>query len=649
MKNAKITSLTLLVLAFSVESLFSYHWARVTADSLSHQVEQEPTTGLSIVETGAGSTMSFLNPLLSTISEDKLLAISLNANQNVSPHFVDPYTFLQFSFIAGEATEQQLYFDMSNPAISSRLVKNSLYYPTSEEGYTCPNRFFADSNSYFFIIKEGFSGTIFVSLSDYFEDDVEFQAFKIFSDGNNHWNTYDLLEIYICDDIYSTGKTPLVDLSSYAYDGEFKISDENLSYQKQDIKRATTLLNRIVKAHITQSRITMLNISKNTPVGDSDLLISIDENGYKIRDVLIFNINNILNEDLFFRVYLIDGEDEEISLRVTPSDTYVLAKTDIFAINLTCDGEYVKLPASTVNATLVLSYADFIIQPMYIKAIKFVFKNKFECEIGKIIDAQNTVTGNFKTLSHPIEFKDTEGIDINNPKNGQKIFTTTDDVVFKFNDQSIYQVEKTFNARQGNVEQIIEGDYIRFVVTPNAGFTISKVYVNNVLVNVENNSFICPYTSNLVIVVTFKEAKIYVAIDDAARAVILHEKCGNEIMFKVVLAYGFTVKNAKFNGSLVTLNDDYTYYVSDNLDRYDFEISTREIIVSIDYRDSLENRHGSASYTMINSKIYIFFEPDEDYRLEKFWINEEEIAFQGKIYSINADKDLFIVVKFLRG
>lgn len=648
MKKAKIFGLILLILSFAGGNLFLGSQTEAKADSISHDIVEEPSMGLSITETSFDANMYFSNPLLTTVSKDKFLAISLNANQNLSPAFVDPYIFLQFSFLSGETDEHYLYFDTANPAISEKLVKNSLYYPTSEEGYTCPNRFFADSSSYFFLIKEGFSGTIYISLSDYFSTDFAFDKFRIFSDGNNHWNTYELIEVFMCDDVYSTNKTSLLDLSSYSYDSEFNIDDTKLVYEKQKIRRVTSLLSRITKAHVTQSRITMLNISHNLDNVLSDLVINVDNNGYKIRDVLVININNLLDKELLFNIYLVDEKNTEIPLKVSTSDSYVLAKTDIFSVNLTCDGEYVTMPAFTANGTLLLDYANFEHKPTYVKSIKFEFKNNFECEIGKIIDAQNTLTGNYKTLSNPINFKNTDEINIAEPKNGNSIFTTTDNVSLKFNDESIYHIEKTYNANQGEITHRINGDYVEFTITAKSGFALSKAYVNGVLVNVESNRFSIPFTSDVRVIATFKEAKIYVSVDDSSRALVFYEKSWSEIVFSVVLSNGYTVKTARFNGDLVTLNEDNSFFVNDNLDKYEFEIITREISIVIDYVDNEENRHGSCSSMVINDKVYLSFNSDPDYKVEKLWINGQEISFKGKIYSLDANKDLFVIVKFFK-
>lgn len=648
MKTAKIASLLLLILSFAGGSWFFSSQTEAKSDSIGHQIIQEPSMGLSVVETSRDANMYFSNPLVTTLSKDKLLAVSLNANQNKSPFLVDPYIYLQFSFISEQADENYLYFDATNPTISERLLKNSLYYPTTEEGYNCPNRAFADSGSYFFLIKEGFSGTIFISLSDYFDSDFAFNKFRIFSDANNHWNSYEILEVFLCDDVFSTNKKPMLDLSSYSYDSGFQIVDENLTYQNQDIKRVTTLLNRVVKAHVTQSRATMLNVSNQSNSGQSDVVLNVDKNGYKIRDVLIVNINNLSVEDLLFNVFLVDGNNIEIPLKVSSSDTYVLAKTDIISVNLTCDGEYVRMPASTINSTLLLAYSNFESTPAFIKAIKFVFKNTFECEIGKIIDAQNTLTGNFKTISNPINYKDTTGIDITEPTQGSSIFTTTSKVVFKFNDDSIYEIVKIFNANQGELTHKINGDYVDFLIASKSGFALAKAYVNGVLVNVENDRFTIPFTSDIHVAATFKEAKIYLTVDDNSRALLIHEKSGSEIVFRAVLANGFVVDNARFNGSTVSLNADNTYYANDNLSQYEFEITTREINVAIDYVDKEENRHGSCSFTIVNSKVYLCFEPDQGYQTEKIWIDGQEIDFKGKIYSLNANNDLCVMVKFFK-
>lgn len=98
----------------------------------------------------------------------------------------------------------------------------------------------------------------------------------------------------------------------------------------------------------------------------------------------------------------------------------------------------------------------------------------------------------------------------------------------------------------------------------------------------------------------------------------------------------------------MTLNEDNSFFVNDNLDKYEFEIITREISIVIDYVDNEENRHGSCSSMVINDKVYLSFNSDPDYKVEKLWINGQEISFKGKIYSLDANKDLFVIVKFFK-
>ena len=614
------------------------------ADSITHQIIEEPITGLSVEETADGSSMVFSNPEVTNISKNKYLGIAINTTRNKSS-FVDPYIFLQFSFMLG-MEQHPLEFDATNPEIAAKLVKNSIYYPTTETGYTCPNRFFADSSTYFFLIKEGFSGTIYVQLSDYFSSDFNIDAFKIYSDGHNHWNCYELIELFLCDDTYANNKTTLVDLESLTYDVDYKINDASLDYKKQNVKKNTTLFKKIIKAHVTQSRLTMLNISNSSTSGTSELVVNLGKN-YGIRDGLIININNILTTDLYFKVILVDDGNNEIALNTAVDKTHNYSTSDSASIDLACNGEYVILPASTINGTLLLSYLNFASKPSLAKQIKFQFKNNFECEIGKIIDAQDSLTGNYKTLVNPNILNDSE-LSITNPSSGTVINSSTAGVVFAKNNESIYHIVEEYNVTKGHVTHQINGDYVRFVISPAQGYIIDEVYVNDNLTNVIENEFTVPFTSDLHVLITFKEAKVYVTVDNHSNTMVYYETFGEDVIFHVMFQKGYTADYVNFNDERVLLNSDNTYVVSANLSKYEFEIATREITISINYLDNIENRHGECSYSIKNGKLYLIFKPDNKYALEYFNLNGKRIEFNGSIYSLNADKDVFVEVKFFK-
>jgi hypothetical protein len=610
------------------------------ADSIAHQVVEEPSTGLSIEETADNSLMVFNDVENTSISKDKFLGITINAIQNKST-FVDPYIFLQFSFING-MDERVLQFDMSSP----KIERNSIYYTTSEEGYTCPNRFFADSSSYFFLIKEGFFGTIYIDLSDYFNADFTIDSFKIFSDGHNHWNSYELIEVFLCEDTYGYGKTELVDLESLTFDSDFIVQDQSLVYEKQIIKKNTTLLRKVIKAHVIQSRFTMLNVSNSNTSSASELSICLNKN-YAIRDALIININNILESNLYFKIILVDENNGEVSLDVSSEKTYSYSKSDDMAINLNCDGEYIILPPSHINGTLLISYSNFTTKPTQIKEIKLQFKNAFECEIGKIIDAQDSLTGNYKTLVNPFELNEDE-LDISNPSSGSTINSQTSNVIFRTNEESIYKINEDCNLNHGMIEHQVIGDYVKFSITANNGYMIDKVYANNCLVNIVDNEFQAPFTEDIDIKVLFKEARIYCFVDNQANALVYYETFWGDIVFHVIFRKGFTAKLVNFNGNRITLNDDNTYFVSGNLPKYEFEIFTREIIVSINYIDEENSRYGECLHEIKNGKLYLIFKPDEGYILQYFVLNDKRIDFSGSIYSLNADKDVSVEIKFFK-
>ena len=191
----RVSNLFLVILPLILSAFSGIKNNEAKADSINHQVIDEPAPGLNIEETTSDASMTFLNPSIDTLPHNKYLGITINAVSNVSTHLVDPYIYLQFSFMLDDA-DQYLYFDMTNPDVISRITKNSLYYETSEIGYTCPNRYYAESSCYFFLIKEGFIGTIYIQLSDYFSSDISFNKLKIFSDGKNHWNIYQLHEVF---------------------------------------------------------------------------------------------------------------------------------------------------------------------------------------------------------------------------------------------------------------------------------------------------------------------------------------------------------------------------------------------------------------------------------------------------------------------
>ena len=177
----------------------------ILEDSIHHEIVHVLEHGLDITETGDPATLTFSNPNTTSISKNKLLAISLVSKKNLSPYSSDSYTYLQFSFmgINGSEDEKKLYFDPDDPSISERVVNNSLYYQTSDSSYEIPNRCFGETN-YFFLIRNGFDGVLYIQLSDYFSSNFTFSKFKVFSDGINHWNSYELTEVYLCDDINNT-------------------------------------------------------------------------------------------------------------------------------------------------------------------------------------------------------------------------------------------------------------------------------------------------------------------------------------------------------------------------------------------------------------------------------------------------------------
>ena len=277
---------------------------------------------------------------------------------------------------------------------------------------------------------------------------------------------------------------------------------------------------------------------------------------------------------------------------------------------------------------------------------------------GQIVDGQLTISNISSNTSIEVVF--------------EEIPPTTYSLTVKVGDNGSVTYDGTAIRNKSNSFTVVEGTYVTVTITPDEGYRIKSVKLNNVDItsNVKNNQYtISGIGSNTSIEVEFEEIICTLSITSIGNGSVTYDETainsktstftvsyGTDAVVSFTSDEGYRIKSVKVNGTDVTskvANNQYTIanITSDTSLEVEFErVSYSLTIVASGNGSASYNgttvRGKSSSFTLIEGMdAIVSFSPDAGYRLKSVKLNSKDITssvtnLQYTISGINANTTL---------
>ena len=280
---------------------------------------------------------------------------------------------------------------------------------------------------------------------------------------------------------------------------------------------------------------------------------------------------------------------------------------------------------------------------------------------GQVVDGQLTISNISSNTSIEVEF--------------EAIPPTTYTLTVKVGDNGSVTYDGTPIRNKSNTFTVVEGTYVTIMLTPDKGYCVKSVKLNNedVKSNVENNQYtISGIASNTSIEVEFEEIICTLSIKSIGNGFTVYDETtirrqtstfnlsyGADAVVSFTPDEGYRIKSVKVNETDVTskvANNQYTIsnITTDTSLEVEFERITYSLTISATGNGSViynetTVRGKSTTFTLIEgTDAIVTFAPDEGYRIKNVKLNNNDITssitgLQYTITNISANATLEVI------